>query len=125
MISNTNCNFCIHNPFPLNDTFWWVWERRLLKTLWEKRICLYKQFILFPQCFLLYQSQKLSFFVPFVICKCFQFGLVQKFVVWEWFNPFPNKPWFLRVCSKSLLKTLQKKEKLLVTSNFFLFLQCF
>ena len=34
------------------------------------------------------------------------------------FNPFPNKPWFLRVCSASLLKTLWEKEKLLVTSNF-------
>ena len=34
------------------------------------------------------------------------------------FNPFPNKPWFLLVCSTSLLKTLWEKEKLLVTSNF-------
>ena len=34
------------------------------------------------------------------------------------FNPFQNKPRFLRVCSTSLLKTLWKKEKLLVTSNF-------
>ena len=33
-------------------------------------------------------------------------------------NPFPNKPWFLRVCSTSLLKTQWEKEKLLVTSNF-------
>ena len=33
-------------------------------------------------------------------------------------NPFPNKPWFLRVCSISLLKTLWAKEKLLVTSHF-------
>ena len=33
-------------------------------------------------------------------------------------NPFPNKPWFLRFCSKSPLKTLWEKEKLLVTSNF-------
>ena len=33
-------------------------------------------------------------------------------------NPFPNKPWFLRVCSTSFLKTLWEKEKLLVTSNF-------
>ena len=33
-------------------------------------------------------------------------------------NPFPNKPWFLRVCSISLLKTPWEKEKLLVTSNF-------
>ena len=35
-----------------------------------------------------------------------------------YFNPFPNKPWFLRVCSTSLLKTLWEKGKLLVTSNF-------
>ena len=40
------------------------------------------------------------------------------------FNPFSNKPWFLRVCSTSLLKTLWEKEKLLVTSNFFLFYHC-
>ena len=33
-------------------------------------------------------------------------------------NPFPNKPWFSRVRSTSLLKTLWEKEKLLVTSNF-------
>ena len=33
-------------------------------------------------------------------------------------NPFPNKPWFSRVCSSSLLKTLCEKEKMLVTSNF-------
>ena len=33
-------------------------------------------------------------------------------------NPFPNKPWFLRVCRRSFLKTLWEKEKLLVTSNF-------
>ena len=30
-------------------------------------------------------------------------------------NPFPNKPWFLRI---SLLKTLLEKEKLLVASTF-------
>ena len=34
------------------------------------------------------------------------------------FNPFPNKPWFLRICSTGLWKTLWEKEKLLVTSNF-------
>ena len=33
-------------------------------------------------------------------------------------NLFPNKPWFLCVCSTSLLKALREKEKLLVTSNF-------
>ena len=34
------------------------------------------------------------------------------------FNPFPNKPRFLCVCSPSNLKRLWEKEKLLVTSNF-------
>ena len=34
------------------------------------------------------------------------------------FNPSPNKPWFLHVCSTSLLKTLWVKEKLLVRNNF-------
>ena len=38
--------------------------------------------------------------------------------IFKSFNPFPNKPWFLRVCSTSLLKTLWEKEKLLITSNF-------
>ena len=33
------------------------------------------------------------------------------------FNPFRNNPWFLQVCSTSLLKTLWEKEKLLVMSN--------
>ena len=33
-------------------------------------------------------------------------------------NPFPNKPWFLCVCSTSLLKTLWEKKKLLIMSNF-------
>ena len=40
-------------------------------------------------------------------------------------NPFPNKPWFLRVCSISLLKTMWEKEKLLVTSNFSFFHRVF
>ena len=33
-------------------------------------------------------------------------------------NPFPNKPWVLRVYYASLLKTMWEKEKLLVMSNF-------
>ena len=36
-------------------------------------------------------------------------------------NPFPNKPWFLCVCSTSHLKTQWEKEKLLLTSNFSFF----
>ena len=32
-------------------------------------------------------------------------------VVWHRVNPFPNKPWFSRVCNTSMLKTLWEKEK--------------
>ena len=32
-------------------------------------------------------------------------------------NPFPNKYWFLHVCSTSLFKKTVEKEKLLATSN--------
>ena len=67
----------------------------------------------------------------FDIAHCMQFNLHLKcqrkrFELWscaprsthKFLNPFPNKPWFLRVCSTSLLKTLWEKEKLLVTNNF-------
>ena len=40
-------------------------------------------------------------------------------------KPFQNKPWFLCVCTISLLKTLREKEKLLVTSNFSFFHRIF
>ena len=32
-------------------------------------------------------------------------------------NPFPNKPWFLHVCSTSLVKTLWEMERLLVIAK--------
>ena len=61
----------------------------------------YEQFLLYPQCF-----QKAYF--P---------GVSKGVIVWEEVDPFPNKPWFLRICSSGLLKTVWEKEKLLVTSN--------
>ena len=45
--------------------------------------------------------------------------LFRAIIIWYYLlNPFPNKAWFLQVCSTSLWKTLWKKEKLLITSNF-------
>ena len=41
------------------------------------------------------------------------------------FNLFSTKPLVLRVCRRILLKTLWEKEKLLITSNFSFFPQCF
>ena len=65
----------------------------------------YQHFLLFPQCFQ----------------KAFYLGYLGPLKVGIWqqrVNPFPNKPWFSRVCYTSLYKTPWEKEKLLVTSNF-------
>ena len=59
-------------------------------------------FLNFPNCF-----QNASF------SRSLQGG-----ISWGRVNPFPNKPWFSRVYSTSLLKTQWEKEKLLVTSKF-------
>ena len=40
------------------------------------------------------------------------------------FNPFPNKPRFLRVCSTRLMKTLGKEE-IAHNEQFLLFPKCF
>ena len=72
----------------------------------------------------------------FITFKCFQKEMQQAcikllfppnlaFRIIYSINPFPNKPWFLSVCSTRLLKTLWEKEKLLVTSNFSFSPQCF
>ena len=104
-----------------------------------------QHFLLFPQGLLLYQRQKLSF-VLHLFCR------LQLLSIWTRFNfcclgmgcgsditetvlkaaiqsiklyPFPNKPWFLRVCSTSLLKTLQGKREIARNEQFLLFPQCF
>ena len=71
------------------------------------------------QCFLPFLST-CHYFSQTYNC-CLQTHSIWKslnFVVWERVNPFPNRPWFLRVCGTGLLKTLREKEKLLVASNF-------
>ena len=40
-------------------------------------------------------------------------------------SPFQNKPWFLRVCSINLLKTLWGKGEIAHNEQFLLFPQCF
>ena len=55
----------------------------------------------------------------FLKSEGFHFLSIDLYKVKTLFNPFPNKPWFLHVCSTSLLKTMWEKEKLLVKSNFF------
>ena len=51
----------------------------------------------------------------------FRITCCQSCIINNFFNPFPNKSWFLRVCSTSFLKTLWEKEKFLITSKFSFF----
>ena len=75
-----------------------------------------KQLHLFPQHF--QGCQKLSLACGWYILLQGYFG---KFVLLhpKLVNLFRNRPWFLHMCITSLLKTLWKKEKLLILSNFF------
>ena len=41
--------------------------------------------------------------------------------IWASLSPFPNKPWFLRVCCTSLLKTLWEKGEIARNEQFLLF----
>ena len=77
-------------------------SKQVEKTVGKGEIARYEQFLHCPQCF-----QK----------ACFP-GVSKGVIVWDWVNPFPNKPWFLRVYGTTLLKTLWEKEKMLVTSIF-------
>ena len=76
-----------------------------------------QHFLLFPQCFLPIPEQ-ISFFHPYLFCRLQALSIWTSLEFCFLINPFPNKPWFLRVCSTSFLKTLWEKEKLLATSNF-------
>ena len=83
----------------------------------KEEIACNKQFLLFSQGFL-------PCMALFFLSKCtFKCGL-QFVSIWTSLqfrhlvmgNLFPNKLWFLSVCSKSLLKTQWEKEKLLITA---------
>ena len=85
------------------ETFWkHCWKRR---KFWSHNVS--------------YPSQdKISIFVSHLFCRLQILSVCFSLKLCCWINPFPNKPWFLRVCVTSLLKTLWETEKLHVTSNF-------
>ena len=57
-------------------------ERRLQKTYLEKEKLLEQAISPFPTMFSTLPKTEIIIFVTFVVCRCFQFGLVQNFVVW-------------------------------------------
>ena len=65
----------------------------------------YQHFLLFPQCF---QKPSLS-------------GSLKVGIECERLNPFPSKPWFLRVCSTSLFENTVGKGEIARNEQFLLF----
>ena len=80
---------------------WQTWKRNLLKTLQEKEKMLLTSFFFFSHNVVYPIMEKLHHLSHIKISS-------------HAFNPFQNKTWFLHVCSRSSLKTLRQKEKLLL-----------
>ena len=105
------------NSFPNKPWFSHVCRTSHLKTLWEKEKMLVTGIFSFSHNVFYPLGEFPAIFIKFEnnVCTLSLFGKSPKFVVWDRINPFPNKPWFLRVSRTSLLKTL------LVTRNFSFF----
>ena len=90
----------------------WIWSSALVyfycliwlgRKTWKKRKCLLPAFSHFSKMFL-QAGQKICIY--FSVSKIEFFSNITRFFFFFFFNPFPNKPRFLRVYSTSLLKTL-------------------
>ena len=97
-----------------------------------KKHCLH--FFLSYQSFSVFHKTNSTIVVIFVVCKwCHaeRFKMcspgIHSFTKRQRLNLFPNKPWFLRVCSKCLLKKKNTAGKGEIARNeqFLLFPQCF
>ena len=86
----------------------------------KRRNCLYKQFLLYPQCFLLYQRQKPSFLLH-SICHLQMLSVWSgpNFIVWEWVKA--HLKW-KKVYGR---KHCEKKGEIARYKQLLLFSQCF
>ena len=127
-----------HLPFPKQAlVFTCTQYKSFENTLGKGEIARNEQFLLFPQCFLLFW---VTFYHLDQIWNCrlqtlsiwkrrnllLGKGLRLTFTVWKWVNPFPSKPWFLCVCMhyESFENTVGKGE-IAGNKKFILFPQCF
>ena len=76
------------NPFPHNDTFWRVWERSLLKTLWEKEKLLVQAISPFPTMFSTLSKTEIIL-VTFNFLSASAFNSDRSKIL-EWVNSLPN-----------------------------------
>ena len=73
------------NLYHVTLTFKLPYRRRLWKTLWEKEKMLVTSIFSFSHIVFYSIKDRNPHFrnIQFVVCMCFQFGLIQDFVVWE------------------------------------------
>ena len=126
---------CI-NPWPYHPKYWQPWRLCLLKTLWEKEKMMVAIIFSFSHnvfCLAGDKNPHLSYFC-FFVCKCLQWMVdseilsfgedltcvkVKGMSICEgfWLTLSQTSPCFY-VSAVQILKTLWKKEKLLVVNNF-------
>ena len=71
------CNKAHFNPFPHNDTFRCLWERSLLKILWEKEKLLVHAISPFPTMFSTLSKTEIIIFVTFNLSSANAFNFHQ------------------------------------------------
>ena len=102
----SNPKYChLVNPFPDSDTFWRIWERSLLKTLWGKEKLLVQAVSPFPTMLSTLSKTEIIIFVSFNLSSADVFNLV----------------WFKILSCGNGLKGKEERcyeEKLHGTSNF-------
>ena len=78
-------DFLFINPYPNNPWFLCVCSRCRLKTPWEKeKLLIMSNFSFFHSVFYLLEELSAVFIkLEIVVCKYFQFGRFENFVIWE------------------------------------------
>ena len=106
---------------------WWIFCHALRARFWRHFGNFFLQSILLDK-FASNLRHRLEFwdlFFFFGNClwyrKFFIFDALQRYNI---LNLFPNRPWFLRVCTTSLLKTLWVKGEIARNEQFLLFPEC-
>ena len=114
-MSTTDISFysgaVIHQPFV---TWWSSPPNQISPEIFSPLPDVSQDLFFIHYCMFIFFKEPISFIGSFEKCHTSSFN-----ALFYWgLNPFPNKPWFLRVYSRDLLKTLWEKEKLLIMSNF-------
>ena len=100
----------------------WTWRKTFFETLWKRDKMLGNQYFhsIFNMVCVLSETEIINELHTILLASVNAFNMLDL----NFFNPLPNKPLFLHVCSRSPLKTLRKGE-IARNNQFLLFPKCF